>query len=106
MSALLPLLSVIIPAAAAGLVWLLPERTGRALTGVALIAVAITTGALAAGFYLTPGAEFRQLASWPWFPDWGIAVRIGVDGLAAALLALSGLIGVVAWISHGDSLAR
>ena len=106
MTALLPLLTVIVPAAAAVLVWLVPARFGRLLAGLALAVVAVAAVALAASFYLTPGAGFRHVDVWPWFPDWGIAIRIGVDGLAAALLALSGLIGVVAWVSSATITTR
>ncbi|MCK6487693.1 MAG: NADH-quinone oxidoreductase subunit M [Planctomycetes bacterium] len=95
--------AVCAPLVGALLLWLPPPRASwaagllpRAVALLAMLVSAVAAFALAAGFYATPGADLRGELLLPWYPAWGMALHLGVDGVAASLLALSGLIGVVA----------
>lgn len=56
-------------------------------------------GAALADFARHPGADFRLLESHRWSEGFGAAFTFGVDGIGAAMLALSGLITAVATIA-------
>lgn len=95
------LTALLAPLAGAALLWLPPPawaggRAARLVAGLAMAVSALAGVLVAAGFWLHPGADIRCEVLLPWFPDWGIALHLGVDGPAAALLALSGLIGLIA----------
>jgi NADH-quinone oxidoreductase subunit M len=90
---------VLAPLAGAALVWLLPRGLAR---GVALVASAVPAALGAVALFLfknAPGADYRWGEYAVWNADWGVAWNLGIDGLGAALLALSGLIGLIATIS-------
>lgn len=56
-------------------------------------------GAALWDFVARPGADFRLQVEVPWSQVLGASLRFGVDSLSAAMLALSGLITLVATIS-------
>ncbi len=37
-------------------------------------------------------AAFQQIEEWPWIPSLGVAWRVGVDGIALAIAAMSALL--------------
>lgn len=80
-----------------GLLCLLSSRGARwfALLG-ALVPLAVGLAALG-DCARHPGAEFRLVESYPW--AMGAAWTVGVDGIGAAMLALSGLVVAVATVS-------
>lgn len=69
---------------------------GAALAG-GLLVLAIGAG-YSLDFLLHPGADFRGVWSWPWLQALGSAFTLGVDGPAALLLCLSGLVATVATV--------
>lgn len=83
----------------AGALCLLPGRGARwfALLG-ALVPLAVGLAALG-DFARNPGADFRMLESVPWSAALGASWTVGVDGIGAAMLALSGLVTAIATIS-------
>jgi NADH-quinone oxidoreductase subunit M len=90
--------SVVAPLAA-GLLCLASGRAARwaALLG-SLVPLAIGLAALG-DFARHPGADFRLLESIPWSASLGVSWTVGVDGIGAAMLALSGLVAAIATIS-------
>lgn len=94
--------SVLAPLGFAVLALLAPRaggaRTARwfALLG-SLVPLAVGAAALAS-FADQPGADFRLLESHPWSASLGAAWSCGVDGIGAAMLALSGLVCLVATV--------
>jgi NADH-quinone oxidoreductase subunit M len=90
--------SVVAPLAA-GALCLLPGRAARwfALFG-SLVPLAVGLAALG-DFARTPGADFRLIESYPWAASVGAGWTVGVDGIGAAMLALSGLVAAIATIS-------
>ncbi len=80
-----------------GLLCLLSNRGARwfALLG-ALVPLAVGLAALG-DCARHPGAEFRLVESYPW--AMGAAWTVGVDGIGAAMLALSGLVVAIATVS-------
>ena len=71
----------------------------RAARWLALLGSALTlgVGAMAlASFVSGPGADFRLVETHVWSVDSGAAFTFGVDGIGAAMLALSGLITAIA----------
>jgi NADH-quinone oxidoreductase subunit M len=51
-----------------------------------------------ASFAARPGGDFRFVESWTWSERFGAHFAVGVDGIGAAMLALSGLVTAVATI--------
>ena len=95
MSVLVPLacaaLAVSVPARKAGLArWFAAVGSGTTLL-LGLVTLA--------DFAARPGAQFRFVASAPWSTALGASWTVGVDGIGAAMLALTGLIATVATIS-------
>ena len=92
--------SVAGPLVAAALCLLAPRSSGArtarwfVILG-SLVPLAVGSGVLAS-FATTPGADFRLVESYPW--ALGAAWSVGVDGMGAAMLTLSGLITVIATI--------
>ncbi len=98
-SAALPVWFVLLPLLGAGLVVLAPAVRVRATAlGVAL-ATALVAG-LAAVLAGSHGGHAMQLeTNIPLIPAWGFSFHLGVDGLSAAMLALCGVIEVIAVLS-------
>ena len=95
MSVLVPLacaaLAVSVPARKAGLArWFAAVGSGTTLL-LGLVTLA--------EFAARPGAQFRFVASAPWSTALGASWTVGVDGIGAAMLALSGLITAIATIA-------
>ncbi|MEK7411828.1 MAG: NADH-quinone oxidoreductase subunit M [Planctomycetota bacterium] len=95
--------SVVAPLGLAAAMWLLPRRGGAvsarwfAMLG-SLVPLAVGLAALV-DFAQRPGADYRMLETYPWSVAIGASWTVGVDGMGAAMLALSGLISVIATIS-------
>ena len=66
--------------------------------GGSLVPLVIGVVALS-DFARHPGADFRLQEFMPWSENFGIAWRAGVDGISAAMLALAGLVTVVATLA-------
>jgi NADH-quinone oxidoreductase subunit M len=93
------LATILGPVLCAVLALLAPARAARWL---ALLGSAVTLGVgciALVDFARHPGADFRMLASFAWSDALGVHLRLGVDGMSAAMLALSGLVTLVATIS-------
>jgi NADH-quinone oxidoreductase subunit M len=84
---LLALLCVLLPVRAR---WL-------ALTGA--LGTLLVGGTALASFAVRPGADFRFVESHAWSDAFGAALTLGVDGIGAAMLALSGLVTAIATIA-------
>jgi len=93
---------ILIPLLAGPLAWL-SERRGTHWPRL------ISIGALALDLVLTLGmwAHYREpaalsaqpwISAWmvPWIPRWGISIHVGMDGISLLLIALSGLLGIMA----------
>jgi NADH-quinone oxidoreductase subunit M len=89
----LPILTILIavPAAAAVIIALLPERAHGAVRGVALGGTLVTfvlsltlLTRFSAG---DAGFQLEELVEW--IPQWGVAYRVGVDGVSLFLVLLS-----------------
>lgn len=95
--------SVVAPLGLAALAVALPRRSGAltarwlALLG-SLVPLAVGLAALT-DFARQPGADFRLVESYPWAASIGAAWTVGVDGIGAAMLALSGLVTLIATIA-------
>lgn len=101
------------PLVGALLLWLPPPRSAwaegllpRALALVAMLVSTSAATALACDFWSRPGADLRGELVLPWYPAWGMALHLGVDGVAVSLLVLSGLIGVVAVLASAGIASR
>lgn len=96
-----PLLSLltVLPLLGAVVVMLLPEGAVRAIRGVAVGATLGSLG-ISAGLYAHaldhPQAGFQWVEEIPWLPTLGIQYKLGVDGLSAPLVLLTGLVGLAA----------
>jgi len=83
-------------------IWLLPETKARSVAFIASIACLIVGGGVFADTLIHPGAHLRFEIDIPLISAWGLSYHLGADGLSAAMLALTGLIEVIAVIaSHG-----
>lgn len=91
--------SVILPLLLAGVVWLLPLKAARWLSLVGGLATLAIGGWLTAVAALHPQAAFSHVDHVVWSASWGAAWLVGVDGIGASLLALSGLITAIATVS-------
>jgi NADH-quinone oxidoreductase subunit M len=103
------LLSVLGPLGLAVLALLLPARNAArwlAMLG-SVLPLAVGVAALI-DFARHPGADFRLQASWSWSAGFGANFAFGVDGMGAAMLALSGLVAAIATIAawHEQRLPR
>lgn len=78
---------------------LAPRGAARWLAALGSCVPLVVGGLLLADFAARPGSDFRALESVPWSSALGAAWTVGVDGIGAALLALSGLVTLVATIS-------
>jgi len=94
----LPLLSLVTlaPLAGALVTMCLPERSVRAIQGVALAATGFSL-ALAAWLYsrlsaFPDTAGFLWQENRSWLPEFGIQYHLGVDGLSMPMVLLSGII--------------
>jgi NADH-quinone oxidoreductase subunit M len=78
---------LVLPLVATALVLLAPARLARGLAFAATVA----EFALALGLwwaYDPAGAPMQFLADAPWIPDWGIAYRVGLDGISLFMVLL------------------
>jgi NADH-quinone oxidoreductase subunit M len=97
----LPLLILLIPAAATAVLFLVPARNGalvKRISFVATLAVLVLAGILAATFPTTDapteaaGAHvFKHVISIPWIPALGLQLKLGVDGIGVAMVLLTAL---------------
>lgn len=88
----------------ASVLCLLAGRAARWVAlGAMLVPLAVGSAALVS-FVRQPGADFRLLESYPW--ALGAAWTVGVDGIGAALLALTGLVMSIATISAWNEARR
>jgi len=94
-----PLTWSVLAPLAFGALCLLSSKGARwfALLG-SLVPLAVGLAALG-DFARHPGADFRLVESHPWSADLGAGWLVGVDGIGAAMLALSGLVVAIATIS-------
>jgi NADH-quinone oxidoreductase subunit M len=68
-----------------------------ALTGS--VGTLFVGGLALASFAVRPGADFRLVEAHGWSTAFGASVTLGVDGVGAAMLALSGLVTAIATIA-------
>lgn len=102
-------LCVVVPLGLAALCFLVPG--GRSARWLALAGALWTLGVggvLLISFATVPGADFRCVESHAWSTALGASFTLGVDGIGAAMLTLSGLIAAIATIAafHLDRHAR
>ncbi|MFV5214644.1 complex I subunit 4 family protein [Azonexus caeni] len=103
----LPVLSllVLLPVAAAGLLWLLPARLARPATFVALAAV-LALATLALFSYRPETAGFQLMERWPWLTGLGVDWLLAVDGLSVLFLPATALLFLGALTVAGDAGAN
>ncbi len=91
---MLLLVLVVIPAAAAGVVLLIPRSRPAAIKWTALLAAAaalgLSIGIFAAYDHAEGGYQFQR--QWEWVESLGIAFHVGVDGISAPMLLLTGIV--------------
>jgi len=94
-----PLTWSVLAPLAFGALCLAKDRSARwfALLG-SLVPLAVGLAALG-DFARHPGSDFRLLETFPWSVALGASWTVGVDGISAAMLALSGLVVAIATIS-------
>ncbi len=98
-SAALPVWFVLLPLLGAGLIVLAPAMRVRVTAlGVAL-ATALVAGLAAVLAGIHGGHAMQFETNIPLIPAWGFSFHLGVDGLSAAMLALCGVIEVIAVLS-------
>lgn len=99
----LPLLILLLPAAATLLIFLVPGDRPRAIRGIAFgstLAVLVAAVALAVGFETTDaptetvratGHVYKHVLSVPWVPALGLQFKVGVDGMGVVMVLLTAL---------------
>ena len=90
--------AVLVPFACAALALATPARAARWCAVIGSAAVLGIGAITLADFARRPGADFRFVTTASWSESFGASWTFGVDGFAAAMLALSGLIALVATI--------
>ncbi|HEX9035772.1 MAG TPA: NADH-quinone oxidoreductase subunit M [Ktedonobacterales bacterium] len=102
----IPLLSVIVavPFVGAAVALILPRRAvwGWSIA-VALIGLALTLALIPQFSSAAPAYQFVERE--PWLPELGVSYSLGIDGLSVFLLALNGLLTLVALIAAPATLA-
>ncbi len=88
---------ILVPVFAAAFLWLVPAERVRVVALLGTLASLLLGVVIYAGFFSAPGAGWRHAVSIPLGA--GVAWDLGVDGLSAGLIALSGLISVLAVLS-------
>jgi NADH-quinone oxidoreductase subunit M len=100
-----PLLSIVVllPAAAAVVVALLPNAPARVIEAVALVGSLATVGfALAVAVRFKVGVPGYQLVDhYSWIGEFGISWRLGVDGISLFLVLLTGVLFPLALVGTG-----
>ncbi len=93
-AATLLLVSLLVPAAGAVLVWTLPEREPGLARGLGLALAVLECAALLTlvSRFDPTGAPVQLEAAWPWIPSLGVAPRLGLDGLSVPALAAVALV--------------
>jgi NADH-quinone oxidoreductase subunit M len=81
-----------------------PERARTVALGVALAAFAISLPLFWTFDPLAPG--FQNEVAVPWVPDWGIAYRVGLDGISLLLVLLTTFLTPLAILSTWTSVTR
>jgi NADH-quinone oxidoreductase subunit M len=100
-------LLIVAPLLAAGAVWLLPADRARNVALLGALACLIAGSGAFVDTVLHPGAGMRWETDLALIPAWGLHWHLGMDGLSAAMLALAGLVEVIAIIaSHPESRQR
>jgi len=85
---------VLLPAAAAVVLALLPDGVGRRVLVGSWIAVSAVDLGLVVAVWLgmAPGGGFSFVEQLPWIPSAGISYHVGVDGLSLPLLAMTAVL--------------
>jgi len=96
---------LLIPLAGALLVWACPAAAAkRVALGVTLVEFVVSVGLWWA--YDPAGAAF-QVAGWlPWIPAWGIAYRVGVDGISLFMVLLTTFLMPLAVLGSWTGITR
>ena len=88
------LLLVLLPAAAAVVALCLPRRHLQGLRGASLALTGAMLGlsvyAFVAYDYTLGGYQFQR--EWEWMPSLGVSLHLGVDGISAPMLLLTGIV--------------
>ncbi len=105
----LPLLTllIVLPAATALVVALMPADRRETIRAVALGGSALTfvaALALLAGFSPEPGFTFRESATW--IAQWGVRYELGVDGISIFLVVLTAFVLPLVVIASWDQETR
>jgi NADH-quinone oxidoreductase subunit M len=104
-----PLLSVIayLPLLGALVIFFLPrislDTTRRVAVGSAALSFVFSLGLL---FGFDHNAEFQYNENLEWLPGLGVSYRMGVDGIAVLLIALTTLLSLIAIIWSWDTVLR
>lgn len=83
---------------------LVPVRAGlpRWLAAAGSLLTTVVGGLALADFAGHPGADFRFVEAWSWSRYYGASFGLGIDGIGAAMLLLSGLVTLTATIAAFD----
>ncbi len=95
-------LVIALPLLFAGLIALWPKRESgqiRSLTLIGMLASLATTIAAFAKFDLHSRQEFQLEYRTAWLSDFGVSYHVGIDGLSACLVLLTGILGPLVVLS-------
>jgi NADH-quinone oxidoreductase subunit M len=101
-------LMLLLPAATALLLLLIPRENARAIRSTALFGSLATLGfalALLVDFDPSRG-DFQLLESRAWIPAFGVEYKVGIDGISLFLVLLTALIVPIAVLSSWKSVER
>ncbi len=105
-----PLLTamIVVPAAGALLVALVPQRPGLNLAKLLGVLISAVTGALtvyALVDFEISGETYQYVSKHTWIEEWGISWHLGVDGISLFLIVLTGILFPLAFLgaaAHHD----
>ena len=98
--------SVVLPLLLAAGLWVFPKAAARWVALLGGVVTLVIGGLLTVEAAVQPQAAFVHVDQWVWSHTWGAAWLVGVDGIGASLLALSGLITAIATVSVASVTSR
>lgn len=106
-----PILSglIFLPIVGAGIILFLPQEKVRLIRRVALLTTALSLGlsiSLLIHFNTQAGQAMQFVEKVLWIPGMNIWYFVGVDGLSAALVFLTALLGFIAALASGEITKR
>ncbi len=96
---------LVIPLAGALLVWAAPARAAKKIAfWIALVEFVVSLGLWWA---YDPSGPAMQVGGWlPWIPAWGIAYRVGIDGISLFLVLLTTFLMPLAVLGSWSGITR